>query len=131
MQYRPEHTDLLEAIQEFLLKEVLPFVKDNDALAYKTLVSWNMLGVVSRELKNGRTLLEADAALLAELLGEKAEVRVTGDRELWQQTQSLAKRVAQKIRAEKTMPGTREWELIKQVLKDNLQVANPRYGWND
>jgi hypothetical protein len=128
MQYRPEHTDLLEAIQEFLLKEMLPFVKDNDALAYKTLVSWNMLGVVARELKNGRTLLEADAALLAELLGEKAEVQVTGDRELWQQTQAREKRVAQKIRAQKTMPGTREWELIKQVLKDNLQVANPRYG---
>jgi len=128
MQYRPQNNDLIDAIQEFLLKEVLPFVKDNDALAYKTLVSWNMLGVVSRELKNGRTLLEADAALLAELLGEKAEVQVTGDRELWQQTQARAKRVAQKIRAEKTMPGTREWELIKQVLKDNLQVANPRYG---
>jgi hypothetical protein len=107
---------------------MLPFVKDNDALAYKTLVSWNMLGVVARELKNGRTLLEADAALLAELLGEKAEVQVTGDRELWQQTQARAKRVAQKIRAQKTMPGTREWEFIKQVLKDNLQVANPRYG---
>jgi hypothetical protein len=128
MQYRPQNNDLIDAIQEFLLKEVLPFVKDNDALAYKTLVSWNMLGVVSRELKNGRTLLEADAALLAELLGEKAEVQVTGDRELWQQTQARAKSVAQKIRAEKTMPGTREWELIKQVLKDNLQVANPRYG---
>ncbi len=128
MQYRPQNNDLIDAIQEFLLKEVLPFVKDNDALAYKTLVSWNMLGVVSRELKNGRPLLEADAALLAELLGEKAGVQATGDRELWQQTQALAKKVAQKIRADKTMPGSTEWHSVKKLLTDNLQISNPRYG---
>jgi len=128
MQYRPQNNDLIDAIQEFLLKEVLPFVTDNDALAYKTLVSWNMLGVVSRELKNGRLLLEADVALLAELLGEKAGVQATGDRELWQQTQALAKRVAQKIRAEKTMPGSTEWHAVKKLLTDNLQISNPRYG---
>ena len=128
MQYRPQNNDLIDAIQEFLLKEVLPFVKENDALAYKTLVSWNMLGVVSRELKNGRPLLEADATLLAELLGKKAEVQTTGDRELWQQAQALAKKAAQKVRAEQTMPGSAEWHAVKKLLTDNLQISNPRYG---
>lgn len=128
MQYRPQNNELIDAIQEFLLKEVLPFVKENDALAYKTLVSWNMLGVVSRELKNGRPLLEADAALLAELLGEKTEAPAAGDRELWQQAQALAKKVAQKIRAEKIMPGSAEWQAVRKILTDNLQISNPRYG---
>ncbi len=128
MQYRPQNNDLIDAIQEFLLKEILPFVKDNEALSYKTLVSWNMLGVISRELKNGRPLLEADAALMAELLGEKAEASAVGDRELWQQAQALAKKVAQKVRAEKTMPGSAEWHAVKKLLTDNLQISNPRYG---
>ncbi len=128
MQYRPEHTDLIDAIQEFLIKEVLPFVKEQDALAYKTLVSWNMLGVVSRELKNGRPLLEEDARLLASLTGEKINPQALGDRELWQQTQVLAKNVARAIREKKAMPGSGEWNAVQEVLKHNLQVSNPRYG---
>lgn len=128
MQYRPEHTDLIDAIQEFLIKEVLPFVKEQDALAYKTLVSWNMLGVVSRELKNGRPLLEQDAASLATLAGENVNVQTLGDRALWQRAQALAKTAAQSIRAKKTMPGSTEWNTVRQVLKHNLQISNPRYG---
>jgi hypothetical protein len=61
MQYRPQNNDLIDAIQEFLLKEVLPFMKDNDALVYKTLVSWNMLGVVSRALHGGPASPAGDA----------------------------------------------------------------------
>jgi hypothetical protein len=128
MQYRPEHTDLIDAIQEFLIKEVLPFVKEQDALAYKTLVSWNMLGVVSRELKNGRPLLEEDARLLANLTGDKIDPQALGDRELWQQTQALAKKTARAIREKKAMPGSGEWNAVREVLKHNLQISNPRYG---
>lgn len=128
MQYRPEHTDLLEAIQEFLIKEVLPFVKEEDMLAYKTLVSWNMLGVVGRELKGGRPLLEEDARLLASLTGQNADFKGMGDRELLKQTHELARAAAQKIRAQKSQPGSAEWKAVKEVLKHNLQVSNPRYG---
>jgi hypothetical protein len=127
MQYRPEHTDLIDAIQEFLLKEILPFVKDNDALAYKTLVSWNMLGVVSRELKNGRPLLEQDVRLLADLSGENADTALP-DRALWQAAQRLTKQAAHNIRESKAMPGGKEWQAVKQLLKHNLQISNPRYG---
>jgi hypothetical protein len=128
MQYRPEHTDLLDAIQDFLIKEVLPAVKDNDAVAYKTLVSWNMLGVVSRELKNGRTLLEQDTAALAQMLGEKINPHELADRALWQKAQQLAVSAAQAIRKSKVSVGSEEWQTVKEVLKHNLQIANPRYG---
>lgn len=128
MQYRPEHIDLIDAIQEFLIKEVLPFVKDQDALAYKTLVSWNMLGVVSRELRHGRALLEEDLVLLTKLSGQQIEPAAVSDRELWQKTQTLAKDAAHKIRKNKTMPGGHEWQLAKDILKHNLQISNPRYG---
>jgi len=128
MQYRPEHTDLLDAIQDFLIKEVLPAVKDHDAVAYKTLVSWNMLGVVSRELKNGRTLLEQDTAALAQMLGEKIYPHELADRELWQKGQELSRHVAKKIRVNKVGPGSTEWSAVKEILKHNLQISNPRYG---
>ncbi len=128
MQYRPEHTDLIDAIQEFLIKEVLPFVKEQDALAYKTLVSWNMLGVVSRELRNGRPLLEEGAVSLATLVGETVDVHALGDRELWQRAQALAKSAAQSIRRKKCMPDSSEWPVIKELLKHNLQISNPRYS---
>jgi hypothetical protein len=36
MQYKPENQDLIEAIAEFLRKDILTLVKDNDELAYKT-----------------------------------------------------------------------------------------------
>jgi hypothetical protein len=128
MQYRPEHTDLLEAIQEFLIKEILPFVKEQDALAYKTLVSWNMLGVVGRELKGSRPLLEEDAKLLGTLTGQSPDVKGMGDRELLKRTHELARAAAQKIRTQKTLPGGDEWKTVKEVLKHNLQIPNPRYG---
>jgi len=57
MQDRPDAPALLEAIGDFLMKEVLPAVKDSDSLSYKTLVSWNMLGVIAREFKDGERLL--------------------------------------------------------------------------
>jgi Domain of unknown function (DUF6285) len=128
MQYRPEHTDLLEAIQDFLIKEVLPFVKEQDALAYKTLVSWNMLGVIGRELKGSRPLLEEDAKLLGALTGQKPDVKGMGDRELLKSTHELGRAAAQKIRAQKSLPGGDEWKTVKEVLKHNLQISNPRYG---
>lgn len=128
MQYRPEHTDLIDAIQEFLIKEVLPFVKDEDALAYKTLVSWNMLGVVSRELKNGRPLLVEDAILLAGIAGEKVSPAELGDRDLLRRAHELSRAAATKIRAQKSLPGSPEWQKVKEMLKHNLQIANPRYG---
>ena len=56
MQYRPEAADLCDAIAEFLLKEVLPAVQ-SDELSYKALVSRNMLGVVSMELRDHEDLL--------------------------------------------------------------------------
>lgn len=128
MQYRPEHTDLLEAIQEFLIKEVLPFVKEEDALAYKTLISWNMLGVVGRELKNSRPLLEQDAVLLGDIVGEKVDVKSIGDRDLLKKAHELSYAAAKKIRTHKLSSGSGEWTKVKELLKHNLQIVNPRFG---
>lgn len=70
MQDKPTSTDLIESIQDFLMKEVLPQFKDKDLLSYKTLVSWNMLGVVSREIRSGEELLDRELDRLAKLLNK-------------------------------------------------------------
>jgi len=128
MQYRPEHTDLIDAIQEFLIKEVLPFVKEEDALAYKTLVSWNMLGVVSRELKHGRPLLEQSALLLAEIVGEKIVPSELADASLLEKAHALSRATAAVIRAKKATVGGAEWSKVREILRLNLQISNPRFG---
>lgn len=70
MQDKPTSTDLIESIQDFLMKEALPQFKDKDLLSYKTLVSWNMLGVVSREIRSGEELLDRELNRLAKLLNK-------------------------------------------------------------
>lgn len=70
MQDKPTSTDLIESIQDFLMKEVLPQFKNGDLLSYKTLVSWNMLGVVSREIRSGEELLDRELDRLAKLLNK-------------------------------------------------------------
>lgn len=52
MQYRPETKELISSIQDFLMKDLLPKLEGDDLLSYKTLVSWNMLGVIARETES-------------------------------------------------------------------------------
>ncbi len=79
MQDKPTSTDLIESIQDFLMKEVLPQFKDRDLLSYKTLVSWNMLGVVSREIRSGEELLDRELDRLAKLLNKDFSLPSTLD----------------------------------------------------
>jgi hypothetical protein len=77
MQYKPENQDLIEAIAEFLRKDILTLVKDNDELAYKTLVSWNMLNVVIRDLEKEELNLIKELERLSELLNLSLEIPLT------------------------------------------------------
>lgn len=98
MQDRPEASALLDAIADFLLKEVLPAVRESDALAYKTLVSWNMLGVVSRELKDAEPLLNAEIERLGRYLQKEVPLAATS-REKMVLAAALNGELAAKIRS--------------------------------
>jgi hypothetical protein len=60
MQYRPDAKEILSTIQDLLIKEILPKLEDDELLSYKTLVSWNMLGVISREFEKDEDLFLAE-----------------------------------------------------------------------
>jgi hypothetical protein len=126
MQYRPDAPSLLEAIADFLMKDVLPAVKEHDALAYKTLVSWNMLGVVSRELKSAEPLLNDE---IARLLSHFKETRALPGSigEKMELARELNGRLAEEIRS-RSGDNAAQKELVKKALVENLSISNPRFG---
>ncbi len=135
MQDRPSAPDLLDAIADLLIKDVLPFVQEQDLLAYKTLVSWNMLGVVARELREGEGLLDAELSRLRDLLGRQESAATSAAPSLaakQNQARELGALLAEKIRAEKIAdPAHPVWRHVKRTLSETLQVANPRFQTGD
>lgn len=110
MQDKPTSADLLEAIQDFLMKEVLPQFKDKELLSYKTLVSWNMLGVVSREIRLGEELLDKELGRLVELLNKNLVIPST-------------------LNEKKNIAHAWNIELRDKIRKEKLSSENSRY-WN-
>jgi len=105
MQYKPGVPELLQSIQETLVKEILPELEGKEALSYKLLVSWNMLGVILREWNE------------------------TGWQEALDKFQTDQRLLAEKIRKEQiSSPESPEWKMVKKYLEDNLRVANPRFS---
>ena len=75
---RPNASELIEAVFEFLAGEVLPTV-DDQRLRFRTLVAMNALGIARRELESNTVLL--DQGQLADLAariraGETVELGV-------------------------------------------------------
>jgi len=147
MQDKPTSTELLEAIQDFLMKEIMPTVKDKDLLSFKTLISWNMLGVIIREIKQEEPLLSKEFSSIISLLGDKeknllsqnpklsnfnlnspdlSELSLIEKKEILLKANEL---LAKTIREEKILPSNKEvYHHIMETLKDKLSISNPRYG---
>ena len=147
MQDKPTSTELLEAIQDFLMKEIMPTVKDKDLLSFKTIISWNMLGVIIREIKQEEPLLSKEFSSIIPLLGEKeknllsqnpklsnfnlnspdlSELSLIEKKEILLKANEL---LAKTIREEKILPSNKEvYHHIMETLKDKLSISNPRYG---
>ncbi|MCB1192417.1 MAG: hypothetical protein H7A23_10435 [Leptospiraceae bacterium] len=129
MQDRPDAVNLLETIQDLLIKDIMPAVKENDFLSYRALVSWNMLGVVAREFKLGEKYLNLELERLSKYLGEeKPNISLTY-LEKMKLGEQLNKNLVEKIRKEKSDDTNKEvWELVKQSLKEKLEITNPRFS---
>ncbi|MBE7439682.1 MAG: hypothetical protein HS115_14595 [Spirochaetales bacterium] len=140
MQDQPTATQLLEAIADFLLKEVLPVVQDDEALAYKTLVSWNMLGVVGREIRQGRLLLEQERNRLAPFFPDPSgPPGHQPDRlpdhfpgaadDLEKQVQRYNELLAARIRSQGLSIQDRPvWDAVKASVRERIVVTNPRFA---
>ncbi len=135
MQDRPDANALLEAIQDLIIKEILPALKDNDALSYKTLVSWNMLGVIGREIKYGEIFLDKEIERVSNFLRENSISFVTTDTEeknylaKMELCLSLNEKLTDYIRRKKIADeDSALWSLVKESLSEKLRITNPRFG---
>ncbi|MCB1158077.1 MAG: hypothetical protein H7A25_01885 [Leptospiraceae bacterium] len=129
MQDRPDAINLLETIQALLLKEVMPEVQGNEFLSYKTLVSWNMLGVVSRELKYGEKYLNEELKRLSGYLNQDLPSLESTYIEKMKYAEDLNRKLSEKIRIEKLDNTDKiSWEMVKQTLKEKLEISNPRFS---
>lgn len=63
---RPDASELIEAVFEFLAAEVLP-AADDQRLKFRTLVAMNALGIARRELESSTDSLFLDQRQLADL----------------------------------------------------------------
>jgi len=134
MQYRPDAKDLILAIQEFLLKDLIPKLEDEDLLSYKTLVSWNMLGVLSRELEKETDFNSKEWKNLLELPCGEGLPRDIND---FERLPSKMRReflkeayfnMAKELRKSKNSnTDSKEWQILKEQLQDNLAISNPRF----
>ena len=135
MQDRPDANILLEAIQDLLIKEVLPALKDNDAVSYKTLVSWNMLGVIGREIKYGESFIDQEIERVSIFLRENSISFVTTDTKdknylaKMELCRSLNEKLTDYIRKKKIAnEDSALWSLVKESLNEKLKISNPRFG---
>ncbi|MFP6638976.1 MAG: DUF6285 domain-containing protein, partial [Myxococcota bacterium] len=71
MNDRPEATELLQAVENFLRQELLPSLEGH--LGYQVRVAANVVGMVAREIDSEEAELDAEWTGLMDLLGEASE----------------------------------------------------------
>jgi hypothetical protein len=129
MQDNPTAINLLQTIQDLLIKEIAPKLENDEFLSYKTLVSWNMLGVVIRELKLGEKFLNEEIKNLSLFLKNPISVSDFSYPEKLEIASNLTRELAQMIRKGKIEKDNDEvWNLVKQSLKEKLTITNPRFS---
>ncbi|EOQ96198.1 hypothetical protein LEP1GSC195_3456 [Leptospira wolbachii serovar Codice str. CDC] len=141
MQYRPETKELISSIQDFLMKDLLPKLEGDDLLSYKTLVSWNMLGVIARETESSELDSDWNRILNLNLKISKLEEDYNRDQfsnlsrkekynVLFDWNKNLAKDIrdqTEKNIGEDLKPGGKVWNFAKNQLKETLSISNPRF----
>jgi hypothetical protein len=123
VQDRPTAQELLDAVREFIATELLPTVTD-PRLRFRTLIAANLLDMGGRELALEPTLLAAEHARLAALLGE-AQPAPAEPRALAAAVADLQRALCQLIRAGRAPQGC--LFALQENVRRKLAIANPRY----
>lgn len=114
MQDRPTAAELLDALREFLERDVMPILEGR--VQFHTRVAVNVLGILERELTLGPALDDDERAALRALLGHAGDLR------------DLNVELAQRIRAGEF--DDRHAELLgvlRETARAKLEIANPKY----
>ncbi len=113
-QDRPTAAELVQAVREFLERDVLAATEGR--VQFHTRVAVNALGMIERELTEGPAFAEAERTRAAALLGHDADARV------------LERELAAGIRdgsLDDRLDAVREH--VRATVREKLLVANPGY----
>ncbi|MEE4383865.1 MAG: DUF6285 domain-containing protein [Pseudomonadales bacterium] len=112
---RPDARELVEAVREFLEREVQP--KLEGSTAFHARVAVNVLAIVERELAEGAALDAGERERLVALLGEEGELG------------ALNERLVARIRVgELTVDDPALVAHLRATILGRLGIDNPRYG---
>jgi len=128
MQNRPAATELLDTVRELLTSEIMPTIHD-DSLRFKALIAANLLAIVGRELTAGDDPLNNQISRLSGLL---PRAYIAPEDPLSDTILALNYELAEAIRsAPADSPlltvGGKAWAHLKETLRDQLAVANPKF----
>ena len=115
LQDRPTAAELLEAVREFLEREVLP--STDGRVAFHARVALNALTIVERELVLGPELEARVRTHLGELLGDDGPLDELVDR-----LAAGIRHGSLDARGDDVMAATRE------LVRAKLEISNPRYA---
>ena len=123
MQPRPEATELMSAVRNFLETEIVPTLTDA-RLKFRTLVAINALGILEREHQLEEGFLRAELTELSSLLELDARAPDSLE-ELRSAVAVLNSDLAERIRAGYA-PMT-VFETLKRAAVNKLRVSSPMY----
>ncbi len=123
---QPNVSQLCEALQEFLGREVTPAVAD-DGLKYKLKIAMNVLGIIARESELGEGFRRLERSALSEYLGDDAESAAPESADL--ESTDVNKRLLDHIRSGDI--ASREDDLLailERITVAKMAIDNPRYA---
>lgn len=124
MQDRPDKAALLDAVAEFLMHDVKPYITD-PALGFRVLIAANLASVAAREERLEAAHDGAQLDRLRWLLPDVDVRELTSEAALLQLNVSLADRVRNG-----GIPENRHadlWSHVTETLREKLAVINPRF----
>jgi hypothetical protein len=111
---RPDATELIETVREFLHEKLLPTMTGH--AAFETRIAANLLAIALRELEHGPRAAEAARERMARIIGRDGTM------------DDLEAALVQRIRAGDlgiASEGLRAH--LREAVRDRLAIANPKY----
>lgn len=126
---RPSTQELVEAVADFLSREVLPGLSDQ-RLRFRGLIAANVLTIVARELAAGEEPTRAEWQRLAELTDNRRGEPPARPEELRAATARMASELAERIRAGAADEGptyAATYDAVYAHVVDKLRISNPKF----
>ena len=128
MQDRPTVQELLAAVRGFLEDDVIPTLEGRRR--FHALVAANVLAIVGRELASEEAALVEEWRRLARLLGRPAAAPPARLAALRAAVRAVSEELAERIRrgdADAEPFASEVGAHVREVVREKLRVANPRY----